>query len=68
MSSEDHRRALLHLANAVNHLADALDRVKPECLKPGGTLLGGSFESDLAIVRQSLAKMLNEIREGGGHE
>lgn len=28
---------------------------------PGATLLGGSFDSDLAATRQALADMLKEI-------
>lgn len=68
MTHEEQRRALLHLANAVNSLASALERVKPECITPptGGLLgLGSSFESDLASVRKSLEGMLLEIGVGG---
>lgn len=66
--SEDYRRALLHLASSVNHLVSAIERIKPEAIKPGATLLGGTFEGDLKECRRALGEMLAELGVRNRHE
>lgn len=57
----DQRRALLLLARSVNALSAAVERVKPEAVNDGATLLTGSFKDDLTECRAALADALREL-------
>lgn len=61
MTYEEQRKALLHLASAVERVVTALERVKPECIEQRGTLLTGSFQDDLARARTDLSEMLKAL-------
>jgi hypothetical protein len=61
-TEEAHRRALLHLADAVNNLASAVRRIKPDAVVPQKTVLGGDFQSDLEQTNLSIKKMLDVLR------